>query len=468
MGKKNKPKKKPNSSASDFGDATDPNLQSPNILGNVNQDEPLSITSENERTAKPDSDGTEVETDTKTVIAEGTPAEAINGRPKDTLPEPYQALSTTTGNEEAGILETLVVVNTMTNGSILEFPQDAAAESDVNNEHTVFENEPYMTSSPPSSIAMTIQQYDTSEEQVESVKAEIAFPNAGLDLSTENASPGSVTLSKDVDNSMLRITIEELRSELEQSHEEKLQVEKQYRNLFAKVTQMKTTLGARLKQDAEELAQNRGVIEELELQNHAYNEAIQHMQQQVLLDSQASTSRAIEAQRSLDECSQLKHRITELEASLEAEVLKRTAIEERGLMASAEWDNMAMEERSVRDTLRDRIHDLEEQLSAQNNAYDNLHMIVKQDNAAIVKYKQTLYDLHESHSTQMRALTESMQSTIDELSKDNNALKEDLVLVRLQNTKMTHILETSKVFENEAKEKTLLIGKLRHEGTLDS
>lgn len=268
------------------------------------------------------------------------------------------------------------------------------------------------------------------------------------------------------DQKAMKLAMDELNAKADRLIEEKTLAETQYRSLFSKVTQMKSTLGARLKQDAEELSQNRTTIEDLEAQNAALTDTIAHMQEQVVMSSEASSATKLELKRAREEVDNLAISMKELEADRASERLANEQLQQKNLMAAAEWENLAIEERSARDTLRDRIHDLDEQLAAQNTAYDNLRTIVEQDNQAIAKFKQNIYELQESHKLELRESVESMQNTINELSMKRKSAEERANLLRAEVQNLDSDLEKLRPYEQEVKEKNLLIGKLRHEGTI--
>ncbi|KAK1020933.1 hypothetical protein LTR33_018648, partial [Friedmanniomyces endolithicus] len=69
-----------------------------------------------------------------------------------------------------------------------------------------------------------------------------------------------------------------VKEELEQSQQAKEHAEAQYRSLLGKVSTIRSQLGERLKQDAEELEQARGRIEELEMSNQAALEENERLQ----------------------------------------------------------------------------------------------------------------------------------------------------------------------------------------------
>lgn len=248
--------------------------------------------------------------------------------------------------------------------------------------------------------------------------------------------------------------------------DEKMHVESQYRSLFGKVSQMKTTLGERLKQDAEEISQNRITIEELETQNTTLTETIAHMQDQIVEHSETMETTSKQLKVTKSELEAVTKKLAETEAAAKTEMAQVAEMQERNAIAAAEWENLAIEERSARDALRDRITDLEEQLASQNSAYDNLRTIVDQDNQAITKFKQNIYELQESHKSELRETVEKMQNTISDLSNTARASEDRANSLRTEVQSLNADIDKLRPYEQEAREKNLLIGKLRHEAVI--
>lgn len=178
-----------------------------------------------------------------------------------------------------------------------------------------------------------------------------------------------------------------LRSELEDARSGKDHAETQYRNLLGKLNTIRSQLGERLKADAvgyilsrmiyftlmvlqEELSQAKVQIEELEGNNKALQEANESLQSQLVQLSQEGEQRS-------KELSSLRNRMNlsqqnwlkERESLLHRESLIRDEFES-AKQAMQDWEILAMEERSIREGLTERVSELEEQLSNQKEAYE--------------------------------------------------------------------------------------------------
>lgn len=120
----------------------------------------------------------------------------------------------------------------------------------------------------------------------------------------------------------------------------------------------------------EELAQTRSRIEELEGQNAT-------LQTEVEAKSTAVRSLEKEREQQSKELSTLRNRtnlsqqnwLKEREELLEQEAFARSEFEE-AKQAMHNWEILAMEERSIRETLAEKVIDLEEQLVTLKSEYE--------------------------------------------------------------------------------------------------
>lgn len=263
-----------------------------------------------------------------------------------------------------------------------------------------------------------------------------------------------------------QVTLEDMTRKNERLIEERALAEAQYRGLFKKVTQMKTTLGDRLKQDAEEITQNRSLIDDLEVQNAALNDTVLRLQEEIAQTSITSNASIKDHILAKEDLQSLNAQLKEANKSLRSQLAVSSEAYERTVISSAEWENLAIEERSARDALRDRIADLQEQLASQNSAYENLRAIVDQDNLAISKFKHNIYELQEAHKLELRETVDSFQTTIAELTTTARSSEERTNHLRMEVQNLNHDIKKLRSHEQDAKEKNLLIGKLRHEAVI--
>jgi chromosome segregation ATPase len=131
--------------------------------------------------------------------------------------------------------------------------------------------------------------------------------------------------------------------------------------------------------------------------------------------------------------------------------------------AMREWEVLALEERSIRKDLGDRVGDLEEQLSGLKEAYGKATSERDTQSNAVDGLQRALQEIQTARKKELREVVESSQSEAEKLrhqlseaQKASTSASEELETVKRE-------LERALPFEKEVKEKNLLIGKLRHE-----
>ncbi|KAI9039533.1 putative Golgi matrix protein [Aspergillus affinis] len=257
--------------------------------------------------------------------------------------------------------------------------------------------------------------------------------------------------------------METLQHKLDDAESKKEHAESQFQKLLERVNIIKSQLGERLKEDAEEIGQARLQIQELEERNSTLKEEIQLKNSRIneLTEDSEQKMKEISILRDRTNLSQ-QNWLKEKEELLEQESYLQSEFEQ-AKEAMHNWEVLAMEERSIRENLGDKAMDLEEQVANLREDYekataerdsqmataDGLQRALQEIQSA---RKQELRELVESSDAQLERLKESLQSAEKKATDAGQALQE------VQNE-----LERVRPFEKEVREKNLLIGKLRHE-----
>jgi len=161
-----------------------------------------------------------------------------------------------------------------------------------------------------------------------------------------------------------------VRGQLADTQGEKEQAESQYRSLLGKVNTIKTQLGERLKADAEDLSQARSRIEDLEKQ-------CGNLREQNESRAGELATMAEEGEQRSKELSSLRNRTTLSQQNFSKEredLIQREAFAkeefEAAKQAMQDWEVLAMEERSIRESIAERVADLEEQVQSHREAHE--------------------------------------------------------------------------------------------------
>ncbi|ETI22670.1 hypothetical protein G647_06746 [Cladophialophora carrionii CBS 160.54] len=267
--------------------------------------------------------------------------------------------------------------------------------------------------------------------------------------------------------------IEAVQGELADTQAEKENAEEQYQSLLGKVNTIRSQLGERLKADAEDLAQARTRIEELEEQKSELQERYTARSAEVEeLTAQTKDLTQKHAEQA-KELSSLRNRLTlsqqnwlkEKEELVESEAYIRDEFE-NAKQAMHDWEVLAMEERTIRKDLTDRNADLEEQLASLKEAYEKVVSERDTHSSTVDGLQRALQEIQTVRKQELKELVETNQSEQAALRKQLQDLQatHESTVSELEHTKKD--LERALPFEKEVKEKNLLIGKLRHEAVI--
>ncbi|KAI9873337.1 MAG: hypothetical protein M1830_000517 [Pleopsidium flavum] len=256
------------------------------------------------------------------------------------------------------------------------------------------------------------------------------------------------------------------RAQLEETQGQKDHAETQYRNLLGKVNTIKSQLGERLKADAEELSQARSRIDELEDRNGTLKEENEARVAELaaLAEEGELRSKELSSLRNRTNLSQ-QNWVKEREDLGQREAFARDEFE-AAKQAMQDWEVLAMEERSIRENLGDRVAELEEQLSSHRDAYEKAASERDNQSLTVDGLQRALQEIQDARRRELRELVENSQAQVEELRKqlqDAEKRASDSSAA-LQSTSLE--LERALPFEREVKEKNLLIGKLRHEAVI--
>jgi chromosome segregation ATPase len=134
--------------------------------------------------------------------------------------------------------------------------------------------------------------------------------------------------------------------------------------------------------------------------------------------------------------------------------------------AMQDWEVLAMEERTIRRDLAEKVGDLEEQLSTVREAYERAASERDSQSTTVDGLQKALQEIQIARKTELRDLVESSQTELETLQKQlqdaersASAAAEELEVAKKE-------LDRALPFEKEVKEKNLLIGKLRHEAVI--
>ncbi|PSK33600.1 hypothetical protein B9Z65_7487 [Elsinoe australis] len=257
-----------------------------------------------------------------------------------------------------------------------------------------------------------------------------------------------------------------LREEKEEVEAAKEKADSQYQTLLGRVNTIRSQLGERLKADAEELSQARTSIEDLEQKNSELTKARDEKQQTISklqneLNSQKGEVDSLRSRSNLSTTNWSKER-----DDLNSQLAYAKEEFENAKQAMQDWEVLAMEERSLRESLGEKVGELEDQVMSHREAFERA--VNERDvlNNTVEGLQRALQEIQEARKKELRETVESSQAQLDALKKqaDEASKRASEAAEQLETTKKE--LERALPFEKEVKEKNLLIGKLRHEAVI--
>lgn len=145
----------------------------------------------------------------------------------------------------------------------------------------------------------------------------------------------------------------------------------------------------------EELSKARAEIEELQQENKSTRETQEELQATIetLQSEHKDKDSEIESLRSRTNLSQ-SNWVKERDELVSKEAYAREEFE-NARQAMQDWEVLAMEERSLRENLNDRVVELEEQLNAQRESYDRAASERDIQNSTVDSLQRALQDIQD-------------------------------------------------------------------------
>ncbi|KAK0458898.1 uncharacterized protein EV420DRAFT_1270175 [Desarmillaria tabescens] len=257
--------------------------------------------------------------------------------------------------------------------------------------------------------------------------------------------------------------VSRLQRELERTREEKEHLATQYRNLLAKLTQMRTTLGNKLGQDAEELDRREQLVQQLTAQNDDLNSTVETLKEELITSHE-------ETERTSNELDNLRNRAFQenaQESLLRERELRETQTElERCRIERDEWERVALQDKAMSDEYKTVTETLRRELELEREARGREAQELETEREKSENLQSVLQDFQAAKEHELRQAVKDYDSQLIQVTQSlaeykHRALTAELALEETRtNTTRTHELE------KEVKEKTLLIGKLRHEAVI--
>ncbi|KAF7344534.1 Guanylate kinase [Mycena sanguinolenta] len=268
---------------------------------------------------------------------------------------------------------------------------------------------------------------------------------------------------KQIDDDEPSDPVEKLQRELERTREEKETLAAQYRNLLAKLTTMRTTLGNKLKQDAEELDRREVLVQQLQAQNDDLTSTVEMLKEELI----ASTAEAERASSELDSMRSRAFEESAQENLVRERELRETQTElERCRMEKDEWERMALQDKVLADEARSNAEMYRRDLELEREARERDAAELESEREKSENLQSVLQDFQAAKDHELRQAVKDYNSQLTQVTQSLAEYKHRALTAELQLEETQTNTSRTQELEKEVKEKTLLIEKLRHEAII--
>ncbi|KAI1070481.1 hypothetical protein NW752_007846 [Fusarium irregulare] len=257
--------------------------------------------------------------------------------------------------------------------------------------------------------------------------------------------------------------VTQLKSDLEESNAAKENAEEEYQTLLGRVEKIKQTLSDRFKRDKADLEESKERIEELEAENEELRNSAASSGGDVakLKEELQDATRELNTLRSRNNLSAQNWSKEKEELLRHVQHLKSEM--ETTANAMGEWEVIAMEERSIKESLVDKVSELEEQVTMLRQNYESATADRDSQATLIENLQNALREIQDARKKELRDMVETTEAQIQGLKKQVQEADARATEAETAKQTLTQELERTAPYEKEVKEKNLLIGKLRHE-----
>ncbi|VDC00130.1 unnamed protein product [Peniophora sp. CBMAI 1063] len=290
-----------------------------------------------------------------------------------------------------------------------------------------------------------------------------SLPRTSLDIDHDHILSPPTTNGPSDGDSTTSDPVELLRKELQHAREEKENLATQYRNLLSKLTTMRTTLGNKLKQDAEELDRREQLIQQLQAQNDDYEATVETLKAEVLASNE-------ESERATRELDVLRGRAMEENAHetarRERELHETQAELERTRLERDDWERTAMQERVTADEARAALEVARREAAVERDAAQRAEEELETERTNSRNLQSVLEDFQSAKDHELRQAVQGLESKLLSATQSLAEYKHRALQAEMQieegatNSSRVHELE------QQLKEKGLLIDKLRLEAVI--
>ncbi|WWC60507.1 uncharacterized protein I303_103080 [Kwoniella dejecticola CBS 10117] len=258
--------------------------------------------------------------------------------------------------------------------------------------------------------------------------------------------------------------ISQLEEELSATRQENEKLSGQYRGLLGKLTAMRTTLGDKLKEDAEELDRRENTINNLSTENSALQETLANLQNELRHSSEEASNLSAQLNQLRSQSDSSSSDVL----SLTREMRELRGEIERIRIEKEEWELEFGNERQKRENIEDEYAKVERTMLDQHTKLERAQLEVEEERERANNLQEVLSEFQIAKDSELRQATSELETQLRLAATSSSEFK-----LRCANaeTKLSEVSSSAgKVgsLEREMREKNVLIGKLRHDAVVNN
>ncbi|KIM46665.1 hypothetical protein M413DRAFT_440265 [Hebeloma cylindrosporum] len=257
--------------------------------------------------------------------------------------------------------------------------------------------------------------------------------------------------------------VERLQRELSRTKEEKDKLASQYNSLLARLTQMRTSLGTKLQQDAEELDRREQLVNQLTAEKEDLTATIETLQSELIASHE-------EAERASTQLDAMRSRVLQenaQETQQRERELRDTQLElERCRMERDEWERSAMQEQVISEDAKTTVESLRRDLELESAARAREGAELEREREKADNLQSVLQDFQAAKDHELRQAVKDYETQLFQATQSLAEFKHRALTAELQLEESQGNISRTQELEKEIKEKKLLIDKLRHEAVI--
>ncbi|WVW80348.1 hypothetical protein I302_102328 [Kwoniella bestiolae CBS 10118] len=255
-----------------------------------------------------------------------------------------------------------------------------------------------------------------------------------------------------------------LEEELEGVRHENDKLSNQYKGLLGKLTAMRSTLGDKLKEDAEELDRRENTINVLTTENTALQETLTTLQSELTSASQESSNLSVQLNQLRSQSDSSSSDVL----SLTREMRELRGEMERLRIEREEWEVEAGREREKRESIEDELRVVERYQRDERGILESTLRELEEERQRATNLQEVLEEFQVAKDSELRQATSELET---QLRLAATSLSDYKLRCANAETRLSEVSSSAgKVgqMEREMREKNVLIGKLRHDAVVNN